>query len=384
MRFIHTGDWHLGRTLHGRSLIEDQAWWIDRFIELVAERRPDAVVIAGDVYDRAIPPAEAVALLDATLTRLIRDVGVPVLMIAGNHDGPERVGFASRVLDEAGLHVAGVVDAEVRSCVVGTGDDAARFWLLPYADPIETRAALADPAIRDHEAAVAACVSLARSSGAHEPLQVLVTHHFVAGGQSSDSERGLTVGGTGAVATSVFEGFDFVALGHLHRRQTHGDGRIHYPGSALKYAFDEGNQEKAVSLVELAPGRPPVIETIPLGALRDVRRVTGTLAQVLAAAALDARRDDYIEAILDEKTMPPDARGRLSEYYPNLLRVGRAMELFEPDADSFEPAAHQVEKMTDEEQFERFFSHVTGGGLDETQRTLLHELLSERGRGEAR
>lgn len=383
MRFIHTGDWHLGRQLHRRSLIEDQAWWLDRFVECVAEKRPDAVVIAGDVYDRAVPPAEAVALLDDTLTRIVRGLGVPVVMIAGNHDGPERVGFASRVLDEAGLFVSGRLGEEVPSCVIGEGEEAVRFWMLPYADPIITRSVLSAPDVHDHEAAVEACVERIRAAGATEPLQVLVTHHFVAGGLTSDSERGLTVGGTGAVGASVFEGFDYVALGHLHKRQTLAEGRIHYPGSALKYAFDETSQSKAVSLVELTADGP-VIETIELGALRDVRRVTGRYTEVLERAAQDDRRDDYIEVILDEVAMPPDARGRLEELYPNLMSVSRTIEVRGPDSGDDGPATHQVERMSDEELFERFFENVTGEPMAQDQRAVLIELLGDLGGREAR
>jgi len=384
LRFLHTGDWHLGRQLHRHALIEDQAWWLDRFVELVAAEKPDAVVIAGDVYDRSVPPAEAVALLDDVLTRLVRGQGVPVIMIAGNHDGPERVGFASRVLDEAGLFVAGTLAADIRSCVIGEGADATRFWLLPYADPILTRGVLGAPEVHDHDAAVAACVERIAAAGAAEPRQVLVTHHFVAGGLTSDSERGLTVGGTGAVSAALFDAFDYVALGHLHRRQTLADGRIHYPGSALKYAFDETGQSKSVSIVELGSDGPPSIRAVELGARRDVRRVTGPYADVLASAALDPLRDDYIEVVLSERTMPPDARGRLEEHYPNLMSVSRAVELFAPDSDEGEPAAAQVEKLSDEELFERFFAYTTGGEMAPEQRDLLHELLGERKRGEAR
>jgi len=375
VRFIHTADWHIGRQLHGASLIDDQAWWLERFVELVSAEKPDAVVIAGDVYDRAVPPADAVALLDDTITRIVRDLGVPVLMVAGNHDSPERVGFGARVFDEAGLHVAGAVTARVRSAVLGEGADATRFWLLPYADPIETRGALERTDIHDHEAAVAACVAAIRDAGAGEPRQVLVTHHFVAGGVTSDSERGLTVGGTGAVGASVFEGFDFVALGHLHRRQTI-DGRIHYPGSALKYAFDESGTTKAVSCVELGEGAPS-IRSVELGARRDVRRVEGLFHDVLTAAPFDDARDDYVEVILEDKAMPPDALGRLREFYPNLLRLSRRQDAFAPGTDD-EQGSPPIEKLTDEDLYELFFKTVTNEDLAPEQRSALHELLIER------
>jgi len=380
MRFIHTGDWHLGRQLYNMSLLDDQSWWLDRFVALVAEEQPDAVVIAGDVYDRAVPPADAVELLDATITRIVRDLGVPVLMVAGNHDSPERVGFGARMLDAAGLHVAGALEPQVRSVVLGDGADATRFWLLPYADPIETRAALAEADCHDHEAAVAACLARILGEKSTEPHQVLVTHHFVAGGLTSDSERALTVGGTGAVSAGLFGGFDFVALGHLHRRQTLAGGRVHYAGSALAYAFDESTAMKAVSVVELGDGAPAIRE-VSLGARRAMRRLTGAFDELFAQAAFDDARDDYLEVVLSDPAIPPDALGRLREFYPNLLRLGREVEFFEPDA-GHEPDSARVERMTDEELFERFFSYVTAEDLAPAERAVLHELLAEQTHGE--
>jgi len=382
LKFIHTADWHLGRQLREQSLIEDQAWALDRLLELVAAEKPDAVVISGDVYDRAVPPAEAVALLDRTLTRLVIDLGVPVVMIAGNHDSPERVGFGSAVLGGAGLHVAGTLGADVASVVLGEGEGLTRLWLLPYADPIETRAALADTSIHDHEAAVAACVERIRAVGATEPNQVLVTHHFVAGGLTSDSERPLSVGGTGAVSSGLFEGFAYVALGHLHRPQVYRDGRCAYAGSLLKYSFDEHNQRKSVSVVEVSGGAATVRE-VQLGALRDVRRIEGTLDEVLLGAASDDRRDDYLEVSIAEDIMPPDALGRVRELYPNVMHIHRSADFLEPDAGA-EPASRQVESLTDEEIFERFFEYSTGEKLADDMRKALHSLLAERTRGEAR
>lgn len=380
MRIIHTADLHIGRQLYGVSLIEDQAWWLERFIALVDSERPDVVVIAGDVYDRSVPPADAVALLDDTIARIVRDLRVPVIVVAGNHDSPERVGFGARVFDAAGLHVAGALGEAPRSVTVGQGEDRTRFWLLPYADPIETRAALADADIHDHEQAVAACLARIDLESADERYQVLVTHHFVAGGTTSESERGLTVGGTGAVGTHLFEGFDYVALGHLHRNQTM-LGRIHYPGSALKYAFDEV-AAKSVSVVELGDDGP-VIRAVELGARRDVRRIEGHFSEIETRAAFDDARDDYIEVVLEDDTMPPDALGRLREYYPNLLRLSRRIEYLEPDSLA-EPASRQVETLSDEEMFERFFAYVTGSELEPGQQDVLHALLAERKAGEER
>jgi exonuclease SbcD len=385
VKFIHSADWHIGRTLNSASLLEDQAWWLERFVALVDAEKPDAVVIAGDVYDRAVPPADAVALLDATLTRIVRGLGVPVLLVAGNHDSPDRVGFGANVLDAAGLHVAGRLGTEVRSVVIGEGADATRFWLLPYADPIETRDALGEAAagVHDHEAAVALCVDAMRGVGACEPRQVLVTHHFVAGGLTSESERGLTVGGTGAVPAALFDGFDFVALGHLHRPQLLGEGRIHYSGSALKYSFDEAAGVKSVSVVTLGDGAPE-IRRVELGALRDVRRIEGSYDDILAAAPTDPGADDYVEIILDEKVMPPDALGRLREYYPNLSRLQRAVEYVDDADDGRLAATDSIEALADDELFARFFKYATGEELEGEELATLHELLGQRERGAAR
>lgn len=383
MRFVHTADWHLGRVLHGQSLLDDQRWWCERFVEFIHAERPDAVVIAGDVYDRSVPPAEAVALLDDVLARVVRDAGVPVLMVAGNHDGPERVGFGKRVFELAGLHVAGSLEADVRSVVIGDGDHATRFWLLPYAGPIETRTVLGAPDVHDHEAAVAACVERILAAGSDEPHQVLVTHHFVAGGVTSDSERGLTVGGTGAVSTRLFDEFDFVALGHLHRPQHVGDERIHYAGSPLKYSFDEALHDKSVSMVEFGTGCVGV-HRVSLGARREVRRISGTLEEVILSTAVDKDCEDYVEVTLDEPTMPPDAHARLRECYPNLLSLRRKLDAVAPDSTGAEVASAHVERLTDEELFERFFEYATGTELTDVEREGLHGLLSERAEGAAR
>ncbi len=380
MRFVHTADWHLGRVLHGQSLLEDQRWWLDRFCDFVTSEKPDAVVIAGDVYDRSVPPAEAVALLDDVLARLVRDADVPVLMVAGNHDGPERIEFGARVFEAAGLHVAGALTAEIRSAVVGEGEAAVRFWLLPYAGPIETRSVMEAADVHDHDAAVCECVARIRGFGAAEPRQVLVTHHFVAGGLTSESERGLSVGGTGAVPGSLFEGFDFVALGHLHRPQNVGDERIHYSGSPLKYSFDEASHAKSVSVVELGEGGVSVTR-VPLGARRDLRRITGTFEDVLLGAAVDEAPDDYIEITLDEVAMVPDAHVRLRERYPNLLSLRRRLDIDAPDSGAEAGIIH-VETLSDEELFERFFEYATGEELSDAERAGLHELLAQR-EGEA-
>src|SRR5690554_3929586 len=311
MRFLHTSDWHLGRILHGRSLIEDQAHVLDRFVDLVRDARPDAVLIAGDVYDRAVPPAEAVELLDDTLSRIVLGQGVPVLVIAGNHDSPERLGFGARLLAERGLTIVGRVDAPR---AVAFEDDWGRVVVhpLPYAEPALVRDAFGDD-VADHEAALAALLGRVRAAHPAGVRSVVMAHAFVAGGAESDSERPLSVGGSAVVDAGLFDGFDYVALGHLHRPQRVGADHVRYAGSLLKYSTSEAGHAKSVSLVELrAPGERTV-EEIALAPLRDLRVLTGPLDALIASAATDPAREDYVFARLTDRGALLDPMARLRE-----------------------------------------------------------------------
>ena len=373
-RFLHTADWHLGRILYGASLEEDQAWALDRLVELAREVRPDAVVVAGDVYDRAVPSREAVALLDDVLARLVHGLGIPVLLIAGNHDSPERLGFASGLLGKAGLHVAGPLSVTPASVLLGSGREAVRFWLLPYSDPISTRGVLGVDDVHDHESAVGACLAGIRLASGER--NVLVTHHFVTGGVTSESERLLSVGGSGAVAGSLFAAFDYVALGHLHRPQPAAGGRVlRYAGSLLKYSFDEATHEKSVAHVELA-GAEVRVEELALGARRDVRRIQGLFDDLIAGAAADTRRDDYLEAILLDEGPVHDALGRLRTVYPNALLAARRLEEARPGALGAGIGAGG-QTLTDDELFRRFFREVTGDELEGQLQEALGGLLEE-------
>lgn len=370
MRLVHTADLHLGRLFHGVHLTDDQANVLDQLVDLVADVRPQAVLIAGDVYDRALPPAEAVALLDDVLARLVLGLGTPVLMVAGNHDSPTRLGFGAPLLAARGLHVAGPLAAIPRRIDLRDAHGEVAVHLLPFSEPAVARAAYNDERLHDQAAAVSAGVERARAHGAPGGRAVLLTHAFVAGGLTSESERPLTVGGTGAVPAQVFAGFDLVAAGHLHRAQSvaveagRRPPRVHYCGSPLKYSFAEAAQTKTVSVVEIGPpgtaadGLATVtVEAVPLRPRRDVRRISGTLEEILAAARDDGARDDYIEAELQDHGALFDAMGRLRTAYPNALSVVLPQ---------ITAAAHHrrvcpdPKRATDPELLTAFIEHVTG------------------------
>ncbi|MFC4158761.1 exonuclease SbcCD subunit D [Chitinimonas lacunae] len=361
MKMIHSADWHLGRVYHGVSLLDDQRYLLDQFVDLVRDEKPDVVLIAGDVYDRSVPPAEAVRLLDEVLTRIVIGLRVPVVMIAGNHDGPDRLGFGARLLEAAGLTVRGGVDATVAPVVLADRHGEVAIYPLPYAEPALLRRQFGDVSLADHQRAIAA--QLDRIRAQHEPgrRSVVLAHAFVAGGAESESERPLSVGGSGAVGPEVFAGFDYVALGHLHRCQSVGSEPIHYSGSLLKYSFSEVDQVKSVSVVELDGTGALALRRVQLSPRRDLRVISGSLSELLARAATDPGRDDYLLARLDDTGALLDAMGRLRAAYPNALAIERPR--LNGSAGVGPGADHRQIGIA--ELFQGFYHDMTGVALDD-------------------
>jgi exonuclease SbcC len=322
MRFVHASDWHLGRLFHGEHLTGDQAHVLEQLVTLVGESKADALIVAGDLYDRAVPPSEAVELLDETLSRLAMDVRVPVVLIAGNHDSPERVGFASRLLERSGVHVFGPVQGKPGSVVLEDEHGSVVVHAIPYTDPPQARHALGDEDIKDHDAAVRGLVASARDHAPPGPRSICVAHAFVVGGEPSESERPLSVGGSGVVAADCFTEYSYAALGHLHRPQTAGAPHVRYSGSLLKYSFSEADHAKSVSLVELDAKGQANVEEITLSPKHDVRVVTGMLADLLEGPAEGKSREDYLLVRLENREALLDVMGKLREVYPNVMHVG--------------------------------------------------------------
>ncbi len=356
MRFIHTADWHLGRLFHGRSLTEDQAYVLDQLVALVEDARPDAVLIAGDVYDRAVPPPEAVSLLDETLSRIVLGAGVPVVMIAGNHDSADRLGFGARLLAGRGLTIAGPVTAEVVRVPFEARGVRAVVHALPYAEPAAVRDALGAE-FPDHDAALAAMLAAVRAAQPAGARSVVLAHAFVAGGEVSESERPLSVGGSGAVSAAHFAGFDYVALGHLHRPQRVGADHVQYAGSLLKYSLSEVGHDKSVTLVELPAAGPARVERIALAPRRDLRAIRGELAALIAAGAADPRTDDYVFVSLTDRGALLEPMARLREVYPNALGCERTVLAEGGEAGGTRRAQRELDTR---ELFADFFAEVTG------------------------
>lgn len=362
MRLLHTADWHLGRTLCGQSFLAEQAWYLfGPFMEIVKDTRPDVMLLAGDVYDRAVPPADAVELLGEVLQRIVRDCRIPVVMIPGNHDDDRRLGFAAGLLRDSGLFIA---DSSLgQAFPFEDAHGTVTILAAGYGSPAVVAALLGPEAeVPDHDAGFAAMTRRVRCLLPPRGRSVLVAHAFVQGGLTSESERVLQVGGSGAVSAAHLAGFDYVALGHLHRRQAMDGGRIAYSGSPLAYSFSEAGEAKSVSLVELGRDGRVHAEAITVAPRRRLRTLRGTLDAVLAAAD-GPGREDWLQVTLTDRAY--GAKPLLNERYPSVLDLRFEVAPASPDA----PAAAREgdDPLT---LFEAFWRTVGGEALGAEERRL--------------
>jgi DNA repair protein SbcD/Mre11 len=374
MRFLHTADWHLGRIFHGVHLTGDQAYALEQVLTMCREERVDAVLVSGDIYDRAVPPPDAVRLLDEVLSRLVLDLGIPVVVIAGNHDSPDRLTFGSRLLAQKGLHVVGHVSAAPTVLGFQDAHGAVHVAAIPFAEPQVVRDRLRSEEILDHHSAMRSLLAGMASIDRTASRSVLLAHTFVAGGELSDSERPLSVGGIETVDASLFRGFDYVALGHLHRAQSMDGARLHYPGALLKYSFAEAAQEKTVSLLDMDETGGCDIRRIPIRPLHDVRCLEGTLREILGAADAVGKRDDYFLVRLLDREPVLDAMGKLRSAFPNVLHLERPHLAVEG---TLESPGREHRGMKDADLFAAFFSQVTGESLADAHARAYAEVVSE-------
>ena len=373
MRILHTSDWHIGRQFHNQSLLADQAEVLEQLITLVETESVDVVLISGDVYDRSVPPADAVALLNRTLRRLCQDLEVPVILISGNHDSAERLGFAADLMQASGLHILSRLDTVTEPVVIDQGELDVAFYGIPYCTPEGVRAVFDEP-VKTFDEAHTALVE--RITEAWQPGQrrVLLSHCFVSGGDVSESERPLSVGGADTVSWRPMKEFDYVALGHLHAPQRAGAEHIRYAGSLLKYSFSEVSHHKGVTLVDLSGEEPPVIQHRELAPKRDMRIVEGAFSDILAQGEQDERSDDYLLVRLTDKKAILDTLSQLRAVYPNVLHLEK------PGLDvDREARLHSREqlKRTETELFADFFEQAQGEAMTDEQREALHSIIQD-------
>ncbi|MFF3690645.1 exonuclease SbcCD subunit D [Streptomyces sp. NPDC002187] len=370
MRFLHTSDWHLGRSFHRVSMLDAQAAFLDHLVATVRERDVDAVLVAGDVYDRAVPPLAAVELFDEALHRLAA-ADVPTVMISGNHDSARRLGVAAGLIERAGIHLRTDPAGCATPVVLADADGEVAFYGLPYLEPALVKDEFKADKAR-HETVLAAAMQRVREDLADRPAgtrSVVLAHAFVAGGEESDSERDITVGGVAAVPAEVFHGVDYVALGHLHGCQTITE-RVRYCGSPLAYSFSETHHRKTMWLVDLDAGGGLTAERVDCPRPRPLARLRGTLEDLLADPALARHEESFVEATLTDALRPAEPMARMAERFPHTLSL-----VFEPeraDQDTLVSYAQRLRGRSDHQIAEDFVAHVRGGtGPDDHERTVL-------------
>lgn len=322
VRILHTSDWHLGRSFHREDMLEHQAGYVDHLLDVVATERIDLVVVAGDIYDRALPPVDAVRLADEALVRLAHSRAT-VVLTSGNHDSAQRLGFSARLIDAAGVHLRTNAAAVGTPVVLEDEHGPVAVHGIPYLDPH----AVAEPwrlQKRSHQAALAAAMDRVRADLAQRPgaRSVVLAHAFVAGALPSDSERDISVGGVSRVPTTLFDGIDYAALGHLHGAHVL-DDHLRYSGSPLAYSFSEADHRKGSWIVELgAPGAPVAAEFVPAPVPRALARLRGTIDSLLTDPAHAAHEGSWVEATLTDQVRPLAAMERLRKRFPHTLILG--------------------------------------------------------------
>ncbi|MFF7678873.1 exonuclease SbcCD subunit D [Actinacidiphila glaucinigra] len=371
MRLLHTSDWHLGRSFHRVGLLDAQAAFIDHLVATARAERVDAVLVAGDVYDRALPSLPAVELFDDALHRLAA-LGVPTVMISGNHDSARRLGVASGLIDRAGIHLRTDPAGCATPVVLADEHGPVALYGLPYLEPALVREEFTlDRA--GHTEVLSAAMTRVRADLAARPAgtrSVVLAHAFVAGGAPSDSERDITVGGVAAVPADVFEGIDYVALGHLHGCQTISD-RVRYSGSPLAYSFSEADHRKSMWLVDLAADGSVAAERVDCPVPRPLARLRGRLGELLEDPAYARHEGSWVEATLTDPHRPHEPMARLRKRFPHALAL--AFEPERTDAGADASYAQRLRGRTDRQIAEDFVTHVRGTGPDTAERGVLRD-----------
>lgn len=373
MKFLHLADLHLGKRVNGFSMLEDQAHILRQILAILDHEQPDGVLIAGDVYDKSVPSVEAVELLDGFLTEL-RARGIPVLLISGNHDSPERLAFGGRVMDSCGIHISPVYNGALAPVTLHDEFGPVHVWLLPFVKPAHVRRWFPDADIESYTDAVAEAVAHMDIDTAAR--NVLVTHQFVTGGTRSGSEE-LSVGGTDNVDSGVFAPFDYVALGHLHGAQHIGRETIRYAGSPLKYSFSEARQHKSVAVVTLGEKGDVQVRTVALTPLRELREIRGSYDELTARSFYEhtTYRSDYLHLILTDEQDVFDAMSRLRTIYPYLMTLDYDNARTRAAGGMSVPA--ETERRTPLELFEALYQRQNHQPMSEVQREYIAQLMEQ-------
>lgn len=380
MKFLHVADLHIGKIVNDFSMLEDQKFILKQIVDLAVSHHTEGVLIGGDVYDRAIPPAEAVAVFDRFVTEL-SGKGIRVFIVSGNHDSPERISFGEELLDKSGVYIAGTVKEELKVVRIPQDYGELQVVLLPFVKPAQVEAKTTQEAV---DKLLSGYWEQQKKSLGSKVRRILVTHYFVTDAgrepELSDSETTVHVGGLDNVDASLFHGFDYVALGHIHKPQRIGVHPVWYAGSPLKYSFGESGQTKRVLFFDMDETGLSEIEEAELCPMREMRKLTGSLRELMENPTFrEIYREDYIQAVLTDKGELMDPMGTLRSAYPNMMQIVRQEALQRNMSIGAEAAGRRsmAEKKDTFALFTAFYREVRGEELGEEGKQIIRELIKE-------
>jgi len=372
MKFFHLSDLHLGKRVNEFSMLEDQWDILQKIVVLAKEHKPDVVLIAGDIYDKSMPIVEAVQLLDRFLVWL-NELGIAVFIVSGNHDNAERVAFGAELLKNSSVHIVQSYSGKMAPITLSDGYGNINIWMLPYLKPSLVRRHFPDRDVVTYSDAISAALSNANLDTSAR--NVLIAHQFVTGATTSESEE-ILVGGSENVDSSIFDGFDYVALGHIHRPQQIGRETLRYSGTPLKYSFSEASHTKSVTVVDMDGKGEISISELPLSPLREMREIRGTYNEIMNRNSYrGTNTEDYVHIVLTDEQSEPDAMAKLRNVYPNLMRLEYDNRRTQA-ASSFETVA-STEKKTPPQLFGELFEMQNGQPMSEEQSEYVTSLFNE-------
>ncbi|MCF9123274.1 exonuclease SbcCD subunit D [Vibrio parahaemolyticus] len=373
MKFIHTSDWHLGRQFHNVSLLEDQQAVLEQLIQYIENNPVDAVIVAGDVYDRSVPPTIAIELLNRVVKRICGELNTPMILISGNHDGAERLGFGSEQMKRSGLHIISNFEDMLTPVVIETkAAGHVAFYGMPYNDPEQVRYVYKEP-VSTHDEAHKLLAEKITEQFQSEHRNILISHCFVDGAIESESERPLSIGGSDRVSHEHFLNFDYVALGHLHQPQKKGEEYIRYSGSLMKYSFGEQNQKKGFTLVEIGKDGFIGAEHIELTAPHEMRIVEGELEQILEWGKTDPKNEDYLLVRLMDKHAILNPMQKLRTVYPNVLHLEKPGMLIGVEQEMAQAKLARSEI----DMFKDFFAQAQDSELSNEQEQAISDIIKQ-------
>lgn len=376
MRILHTADWHLGKIVNGIHMTDDQADVLEHFFQIIDDYSPDLIINAGDIYDRAIPPKEAVDLLDQTLTRLTSDYQIPMLMISGNHDSPDRLHFGSQLFRNHHLYIQSKFSLPIKPITFSDEGGPVHFYLIPYFEPADVQMYYPNQKITTHQAAMAVVINSIKENINLNDRNICIAHAFLAGGMESESEDRLSmIGGSPYVEVNLFKDFNYVALGHLHQPQKIGADQVQYSGSLLKYSFSEANQKKSMTVIDLDQHGQIKFDRIPLKPKRDLRVMTDYFDQLLTSNIYPAS-EDYLHIRLLDDGQILDPITQLRKKFPNILRLEKVIKQSDRGLSDL-GRAKQNQKRTELELFEDFYLEMTNEPLSEKRKQILQTIIND-------